>query len=183
MHTLAAGQLILEPLTVAHAEAMFEVLADTEIHRYLDHPAPPSVAYLREVYARLETRRSPDGSQVWLNWVIRLPGHPPLGYVQATVVAADTAWVAYALSCKYWGQGYGHAATRAMLEHLATEYGVKRYLATVEAENRRSIRLLERLGFHAATQLESDGHSLSETERLFVRRLVTGTESARAVPG
>jgi len=183
MQTLAAGQLVLEPLTVAHAEAMFEVLADAEIHRYLDHPPPPSVEHLRKVYARLETRSSPDGSQVWLNWVIRLPGHAPLGYVQATVVVAGTAWVAYALSSKHWGRGYGYAATGAMLEHLATEYGVARYLATVEAENRRSIRLLERLAFHAATPLESDAHSLSETERLFVRHLVPCTESGRACPG
>jgi ribosomal-protein-alanine N-acetyltransferase len=169
MQTLAAGQLVLEPLTVAHAAAMFEVLADAEIYRYLDHPPPPSLEHLRNVYAKLETRGSPDGSQVWLNWVIRLPGQPPVGYVQATVIAPGSAWVAYVLSSRQWGRGYAHTATRAMVEHLATAYGVGRYLATVEVENQRSIRLLERLAFRPATSHEANGHSLTETERLFVR--------------
>src|SRR5664279_3530467 len=126
MQTLAAGQLVLEPLTVAHAAAMFEVLADAEIYRYLDHPPPPSLEHLRNVYAKLETRGSPDGSQVWLNWVIRLPGQPPVGYVQATVIAPGSAWVGYVLSSRQWGRGYAHTATRAMVEHLATAYGVGR---------------------------------------------------------
>jgi ribosomal-protein-alanine N-acetyltransferase len=169
MQTLAAGQLVLEPLTAAHAEAMFEVLADADIHRYLDHPPPPSVEHLRSVYARLETRTSPDGGQGWLNWVIRPPGQPPVGFVQATVVSPSSAWVAFVLSRRHWGRGYAHMATQAMLEHLAEAYGVDRYLATVEAENQRSIRLLERLAFHPATSHEANGHSLSETERLFVR--------------
>ncbi len=98
--------------------------------------------------------RDPDGS---------LPG-----YVQATVTASGTAWVAYVLSPRHWGRGHAGIAVRAMVEHLETAYAVRRFLATVEAENRRSIRLLERLGFHATTTEELEGHDLSSTERLFV---------------
>lgn len=169
MQTIAAGSLVLEPLIVAHAEAMFELLSDPELHRYLDHPPPPSIEHLRGVYARLESRQSPDGRQRWLNWVLRSPAGPLLGYVQATVTRQDDAWVAYILSREHWGRGLAATAMRAMLEHLKTAYGVHRFLATVEANNLRSIRLLERLGFHPATTNELDGHSLSATERLFMR--------------
>ena len=169
MQTITTSQLVLEPLTVGHAEAMFEVVVDSEIYRYLDYPPPPSVEHLRNVYARLEARRSPDGNQIWLNWVVRPHGHSPVGYVQATIVSPGSAWIAYVLSSKYWGRGYAHRATHAMLEHLTTAYGVGRYLAAVEAENQRSIRLLERLAFRPATSHEAAGHTLSVTERLFVR--------------
>ncbi|MEO8524075.1 MAG: GNAT family N-acetyltransferase [Caldimonas sp.] len=168
METLAAGSLVLEPLVVAHAEAMFELLSDPEIHRYLDHPPPPSIGHLRGVYGRLESRQSPDGRQRWLNWVLRSPAGSLLGYVQATVTERADAWVAYILSRQHWGGGHAAAAMQAMLEHLKTANEVRRFLATVEAENLRSIRLLERLGFHPATALELDGQSLSESERLFV---------------
>jgi RimJ/RimL family protein N-acetyltransferase len=169
MQTITASQLVLEPLTVAHARAMFEVLADPEIYRYLDYPPPPSVEHLHDVYERLEARKSSDGKQVWLNWVILPPGHPPVGYVQATIVSGARAWIAYALSSKHWGRGYAHIATDAMLAHLTAAYGVGQFLATVEAANLRSIRLLQRLCFRTATTLEAKEQRLTPTERLFVR--------------
>ena len=167
MQALAAGELVLEPLVPDHAEAMFEVLSDPEL--YLDHPPPPSVEHLRDVYAGVESRLSPDGHQVWLNWVVRRPGQPLLGYVQATVLRDHTAWVGYVFSARHWGQGHATKAGRAILEHVARDYGVLRFLASVEAPNQRSIRLLERLGFHQAGGLEARAHALSDTERLFVK--------------
>ncbi|HET7866507.1 MAG TPA: GNAT family N-acetyltransferase [Burkholderiaceae bacterium] len=169
MQTITAADLVLEPLVVAHAPEMFEVLCDPLTHRYLDHPPPPSVDHLRAVYKQLETRKSPDGRQLWLNWVVRLPGQPPMGYVQATVVSRGRAWVAYLLASKHWGRGHAYAAMQAMLGHLGLACGVGLYMATVEAGNQRSIRLLQRLGFHAASAQEAEGHQLSATERLFLR--------------
>lgn len=169
MQALATPELVLEPLVAAHAEAMFEMLGDPALYRYLDEPAPPSVDQLRRLYTRLEARLSPDGSQVWLNWVVRRPGLPPLGYVQATVMLNYTAWVGYVFSAQHWGRGYATQAGRAMLEHLASGYGVQRFLASVEAANLRSIRLLQRLGFHEAAGQVLEAHELSSTERLFVR--------------
>ena len=168
MQTITTPELILEPLTVAHAEAMFEVVSDPEIYRYLDYPPPPSIEHVRNVYSQLETRKSPDGAETWLNWVVSPRGHSPVGYVQATVLPSGGAWVAYALSSRYWGRGYAHAATRAMLRHLAADYGVVRFLATVEFDNQRSIRLLERLEFRLASVTEGAEQDLTATERLYV---------------
>ena len=169
MRALATSDLVLEPLAVGHAEAMFDLLVDPALYAYLDYPPPPSLEHLRGLYARLQTRKSPDGRQRWLNWVVRPPGQPPLGYVQATVTAKKEAWVAYVFSSRHRGHGHATQATRAVIEHLAAGCGVTRYLATVEAQNQRSIRLLARLGFHAATEPELEGHELSPTERLFVK--------------
>ena len=169
MQALVAGELVLEPLLASHAEAMFEVLRDPQLYRYLDHPPPPSVEHLRAVYAGVEKRLSPDGSQVWLNWVVRRPGQSPIGYVQATVLPNHTAWVGYVFSMQHGGRGHATLAVQAMLEHLTLGVGVRCFLASVEAANLRSVRLLERLAFREALGQERAGHELSQSERLFVR--------------
>ena len=174
MPIIVTPELTLEPLLVSHAEEMFGLLDDEAIYTYLDYSAPPSVDHLRNVYARLEARRSPDGSDAWLNWVIRPRDQPLVGYVQATVESNRSAYVAYVLASRYWGHGYAERAMQAMLEHLASAYCVHRCVATVEVENQRSIRLLERLGFHLADEHELSGHHLSTSERLFVRRFGEG---------
>jgi [ribosomal protein S5]-alanine N-acetyltransferase len=173
MRALAAGNLVLEPLVAAHAEAMFEVLTEPELYRYLDYPPPPTVEHLVGVYARLEARKSPDRSEHWLNWIVSPLGQPPVGYVQATVTLSGVALIGYVFSKKHWGKGYATHAVQAMVEHLPMEHGVSRFLATVEAENAASIRLLARVGFRAATDVELESHELSQTERLFIRELRT----------
>ena len=167
MDTLMTARLLLEPLTRDHAAAMYEVLKDPELYAYLDYGPPPSLDHLRGVYEQLEAHVSPDGSELWLNWVVRPQGGAPVGFVQATVAGAE-AWVAYVLARGSWGSGYAGEATQAVIDHLRSACGVTRFLATTEADNGRSIRLLERLGFRAATQVESREHELSATERLFV---------------
>ena len=169
MQTIVTPTLTLEPLLASHAEAMFEVLSDQAIYEYLDYSPPASAEYLRGVYARLEALRSPDGSEAWLNWVIRPRDQPLAGYVQATVGSDRSAYVAYVLASRYWGRGYAQRAMQAMLGHLISTYNVDRYLATVEVENQRSICLLERLGFHLMASHDLHNHQLSTTERMFVR--------------
>src|SRR5207248_11438302 len=55
---------------------MFSVLGDPLIYTYLDFPPPPSLEHLSRVYAQLETRRSPDGTEEWLNWIVVRNCHP-----------------------------------------------------------------------------------------------------------
>ena len=167
MQVLRAGELVLEPLVVAHAEAMFAVLREPALYRYLDAPAPPSIDHLRSVYARQQGRRSPDGTQTWLNWVVRPDGADPIGFVQATITPARAAWVGFVFSSAHWGRGHAFAAMQAMLAHLDSAYSVTSCFATVEAGNLRSIRLLERLGFHADARPDPVGDQQSPTELLF----------------
>jgi [ribosomal protein S5]-alanine N-acetyltransferase len=169
METIVTPTLTLEPLLASHAEEMFGLLSDDKIYRYLDYAAPASTDYLRGVYQRLQSRRSPDARQRWLNWVIRPLEQPLAGYVQATVEPDRSAHVAYVLGSRYWGHGYAQRAVQAMLEHLVSAYSVDRFLATVEVDNQASIRLLERLGFHLIASHELNGRQLSTTERMFTR--------------
>ncbi|MBS0320383.1 MAG: GNAT family N-acetyltransferase, partial [Proteobacteria bacterium] len=137
MNELHARGITLVPQCAAHADAMFTVLADPAIYEFENAP-PTSLAALRARYTRLETRRSPDGTQRWLNWVIRLPDDVLAGYVQATVLASGDAYVAYELGSAHWRQGIASAAVEAVLAELAATYGVQRAHAVLKAANYRS---------------------------------------------
>lgn len=170
MPVLHAQGLVLEPLGAAHADELYAVLADPALYVHIGHPPPTSAAVLREVYRRLESRRSPDGREAWLNWVVRDAAcGAALGYVQATVLARGRAWVAYVLGRAHQGHGHAGRAVRAMMDHLRAAHGVHRFLASVERDNLRSIRLLERLAFRPATPIEAAAHRLDATEHLYLR--------------
>ena len=171
MQTLKAdGGIVLEPLTRAHAPALFVVLSDPALYDHLDYGPPPSLEHLQGVYERLETRRSPDGREGWLNWVIRPDGAEPAGTVQATVLGdSGAAWIGYVLGRAYWGRGIAHRAVAAMLAHLEEAHAVRRFQASVEQANAASIALLRRLSFELA---DADAHAaagMTPTERLYRR--------------
>jgi ribosomal-protein-alanine N-acetyltransferase len=126
---------------------MFLLLGDAALYVFENEP-PASIEWLRQRFSRLESRQSPDGSQRWLNWVIRLPTSELAGYVQATVHADGHAAIAYVLGSAYWGRGLAGRAVQAMLDELMERYQVRRFTAVFKRENMRSMRLLERLGFH-----------------------------------
>jgi RimJ/RimL family protein N-acetyltransferase len=149
MQTLVTARLRLEPLVAAHADALYPILADPRQLEFLDDPGPSSLEALRVGYRKLESRRSGDGTEWWLNWaLVPLVGSSSaIGFVQATVKPDQRAWVAYEVGSAWWGQGYATEATRAMVEHLIAHYRVTTLMASIDARNARSRRLVERLGF------------------------------------
>ena len=90
MRTLIATRCTLEPQVVAHAGEMFIVLSDPAIYEFENAP-PVSKEWLTDRFAKLESRTSSDGTEHWLNWVVRLPNGELAGYVQATVQNISTA--------------------------------------------------------------------------------------------
>ena len=166
-------RLTLEPQCAAHAEAMFALLGDPLIYLHENEP-PSSLPWLRERFAKLETRVSADGSERWLNWVARRRGGGLVGYVQATVQADGQAHVAYVLASTHWGQGLASEAVAAMADELAGQYGVHTLLAVFKRTNDRSRRLLERNGFAAAGPDDPMRATIDDDEDL-MRRVVAAT--------
>ena len=168
MRTVEAGPVVLEPQTAMHAAEMFQVLSDPAIYEFENEP-PQSLEWLRTRFAKLETRASADGHEQWLNWVIRLPTSELIGYVQATVHADGRAGIAYELTSSHWGRGLAYAAVDAMICELIARYGVRHLFAVHKRENRRSMRLLERLGFSIASPELSAVHPIEPDETLMWR--------------
>jgi ribosomal-protein-alanine N-acetyltransferase len=147
---------------------MFAVLADPAIYEFENAP-PPSPEWLAHRYELLESRGSGDGSELWLNWVVRLPGGALAGYVQATVLASKLSYVAYELHSRHWRQGIGSSALRAMAEELRVHYGVHTLVAVLKAANFRSAGLLRSLGFADAAPEQAAACGAEPDERVMVR--------------
>ncbi len=162
---LRGPRVVLVPQLATHADEMFIVLSDPAIYEHENAP-PASVEGLRERYGKLETRRSADGSELWLNWVLRAPGTELIGFVQATVYADRRAAIAYVLASRWWGQGLASEAVRTMMAALATEHGVHDFHAVLKKTNQRSVRLLQRLGFVLATGAEHEAAEVDPDEWL-----------------
>ncbi len=146
--SLANDRIRLEPLTAAHAGELFPLLADRQVYRFIPDTPPASVAALAERYRRLESRRSSDRSQQWLNWAIRrLEDGQCAGYLQATIHPGGTANFAFVLGSSFWGLGLARAAAVLALHTLFDDLGVVSVFATTDQQNVRSSGLLTRLGF------------------------------------
>lgn len=145
---LATQRLRLEPLTAAHADAMFVPLQDDAIYRWISAPVSSSVQALRERWARNESRVSPDGREAWLNWAVqRVSDGVYVGKIDVSIDEASTATnVGYIFFPAFWGQGLATEAVVAVVDHLIG-VGVTRLVATVTAGNAASARVLTKAGF------------------------------------
>jgi RimJ/RimL family protein N-acetyltransferase len=147
---LLGERVVLHPLGPEHADALFPILSDPQLWHYAPRPRSRTANEFRERFARLESRRSDDGLEHWLNWAVeKRDSGETIGFVQATVEATRaSASVAYIVGRAWWGHGLASDAVAAMLAHLE-RIGVREVSATVDSRNERSIRLIVRLGFCA----------------------------------
>jgi RimJ/RimL family protein N-acetyltransferase len=142
---ISTERLELVPLEREHTENLFSVLSDATLYEYTGDVPPASVAELRARYARLEARRSPDGAELWLNWVLSENATGmSIGWVQATVTAryTDVAWVVGTL---WQRRGYATEATRALIVWLRSA-GVKVVRARIHPMHTASQRVAANVG-------------------------------------
>lgn len=168
MNVLTTSGFRLEPLVSEHAKEMYVVLSDPAIYEFENAP-PESEAWLTDRYRRLESRKSPDGQALWLNWVIRLPSGELAGYVQATVLDSRVAHLAYELNSRYWRRGIGSAAVELMMRELSAEYSVRTFVAVLKVANYRSMALLRRLAFRLGDVGDAEKHGAGADECVMIR--------------
>lgn len=143
---LHTPRLRLEPLLAAHAEVLFGPFSDPALYRYLPTDPPASLDALRDRYRRLESRRSGDGSELWLNWV-GFSGAAPACLIEASVLPERVVQVAYFTFAPYQRQGYAREALEAVVGHLHKALSLTAARALLDTRNEASWRLLERVGF------------------------------------
>jgi RimJ/RimL family protein N-acetyltransferase len=160
---IATARLELVPVLREHANELFSVLSDPRLYEFTHEAPPGSVAELQARYSFLESRRSPDGTQAWLNWILfELATGSSIGYVQATVEArqADIAWV---VGTPWQRRGYATEAVAAMIVWLHGA-GVQVVRAKVHPLHIASQRVAAKAGL-ALTRETVDG------ENVWVRQL------------
>ncbi|MBI9113743.1 GNAT family N-acetyltransferase [Sanguibacter suaedae] len=139
------SSLDLEPLRVEHADEAAQAFDDVALHQYTGS-SPASAEELRSHYERQVVGRSPDGSQTWLNWMLRRLGTAELiGTVQATVTDDGTAEVAWIVSTDYQGSGYAREAAVALAAWLR-QHHVSGLMAHVHPDHTASAGVARAIG-------------------------------------
>jgi RimJ/RimL family protein N-acetyltransferase len=155
---LLSERLALEPLRVEHADEMAPLLDDPALHTFIGGK-PASLQELRTRYAQQVVGRPPDGSQRWLNWIVRRRDDgQAVGFVQATIseqtgdLTADVAWV---VAVSQQRSGYAREAAQLMTDWLRQQH-VHLVVAHVHPQHHASNAVARWIGL-TPTDTQVDG--------------------------
>lgn len=144
---LSTSRLLLRPLSVPDASALFGIYSDAEVMRYWSTPPWTSetqaLAFLERdaqgaaagQHLRLGIERQADGALIGQCTVFGI------------VPSCRRAEIGYSLARTAWGQGYAHEALRALVGYGFEALNLNRIEADIDPRNERSSRTLLRLGF------------------------------------
>ncbi|MBK9294800.1 MAG: GNAT family N-acetyltransferase [Oligoflexia bacterium] len=145
---LTTKRLVLEPVLESHAEEMFKLLSSPKLYDFIPQD-PPELEKLKESYKKWETRSSPDGSELWLNWIARLKTNGKLiGHFQAGFKDESEISVAYTIGVEFQRQGLAFEGLACVAEFLKNKLKGKIVKAFVDTRNFPSIELLKKLEFN-----------------------------------
>lgn len=139
---LVTERLILRKFTEEDREALYEILKDEEVNRFLPwFPAASLEAvetFLKEHY--LDSYKKESGYQ----YAICLKGeNRPVGYIGVSMEESHD--LGYSLRKEYWNQGIVTEAGRAVIEQ-ARKDGIPYLTATHDVKNPASGAVMEKLG-------------------------------------
>ena len=144
--SLSTERLRIEPLTADDADDLFPVLDDPALGRFTGELPPDDVEALRARFERWEQRRSPDGTELWLNWAVRLRADGrAIGVLQATVADGETA-IAWTIGTAFQRQGFATEAGRALLPWLRATIGDATIVAWIHPDHLASQAVARRIG-------------------------------------
>lgn len=139
---LITERLILRKFTEEDREALYEILKDEEVNRFLTwFPAASLTAaetFLKERY--LDSYKKESGYQ----YAICLKGeNHPVGYIGVSMEESHD--LGYGLRKEYWNQGIVTEAGRAVIERVRKD-GIPYLTATHDVKNPASGAVMEKLG-------------------------------------
>lgn len=138
-------RLLIRTLGEKDTEVFFGYRSHPQVGRYQGwHPV--SINEI-EVFIAKNLEIVPNTSGTWLQMAICLRDDQLIGDIGIHFLD-DPAQVeiGYTLSPAFQGRGYANEAVKAVMDYLFTDLHKHRISASVDPENIRSIRLLEKLG-------------------------------------
>jgi RimJ/RimL family protein N-acetyltransferase len=143
---LRTPRLTLRPTMVADAPRLAGILAEWDVTRMLS--AAPWPASEIETARWIATHPADRMAGLAYRFTI-LAGDEILGEADLDEIVGDTGDLGYWLSPRAWGKGYGAEAVGAVVGFAFEAVGLACVRAAYAADNPRSGRLLERLGFRS----------------------------------
>jgi RimJ/RimL family protein N-acetyltransferase len=144
---LETGRLALREWRVEDAEALYALMGDPEVMRYVDAGRPwEGVGRVREWIEKLNVSYRTRG---FSRWAVVERG---AGLVVGSCGFAPLPWsgeidFGYMFRRDRWGRGYASEITPAVLRHGFERYSFAEVVASIAPENGASRRVLEKMGF------------------------------------
>jgi RimJ/RimL family protein N-acetyltransferase len=162
--TLRTERLLLEPYVPGDEEDFVALFQDTRVSRWMGD-GPASEAADRSLFERIFTKVY--AQDLFDVWAVRRDG---LLVGHAEIKPTDAVGgheIIYALAPTAWGVGLGTELAEVIVAYGFGPLGLTRVYATVAAQNKASLTLLDRIGFEHVRDIEEDHGS---TTRVLVRR-------------
>jgi [ribosomal protein S5]-alanine N-acetyltransferase len=154
--TLTGSRIVLRRPVAGDAKAIHACCSDPDVVRYMDWPLQTEFQKTEDHMAGWDARWT-SGEE--FQWVIALANDPFVCGTIACRVRDHAADFGYFTNKSYWGRGIAFDAATMLMTWLKQQPGILRIWATVDFENDRSIRLLQKLG------LEHEGTLRMATRR------------------
>jgi RimJ/RimL family protein N-acetyltransferase len=153
---LETARLRLRRPRIEDAEAAFDTYAsDESITRYLTWTAHTSAAQTSEYFQQtIDAWDLRMGHRVWL--IERKEDHLLIGTIGCTV-HFHRVEVGFALGSRFWGHGYMPEALQRVCEAAFEDTRISRVQALCDKENRRSSRVMEKVGMELEGTLRGYG--------------------------
>ena len=148
MPRLETERLVLRPFRDSDLPSFLGYRSDPEVARYQSWDLPYGVDQAAAVIAEMKVR-TPGVPGEWFQIAIELePTGEHIGDCAFHIPREDPgqAEIGFTLSRAHQGRGYATEAVECLLGHLFETLDLRRVVATCDARNAPSSRLLERLG-------------------------------------
>jgi RimJ/RimL family protein N-acetyltransferase len=143
---LSTSRLTLDPITIEHAEPLHELLGDRELYHFMPFKEL-SFEERKNLCERWSIGRSPNGDEIWLNWIAKETNSgQAIGHFQAGISAERIATIAYVVATKFQRQGFALEALTVILIHLREVMQVREVKAWSDTRNIASHSLADKLG-------------------------------------
>jgi RimJ/RimL family protein N-acetyltransferase len=144
--TLHTGRLVLRPWRDADLEPFARMVADPRVQEHF-----PSVNTREEAEAMAARIRQGFGDWGFGLWAVETPELPFAGYVGLSRPTFDAHFtpcveVGWRLAAEAWGRGYASEGARAAVRHGFDVAGLEEIVSFTVPQNRRSRRVMEKLG-------------------------------------
>jgi RimJ/RimL family protein N-acetyltransferase len=139
--TLNTDKVVLRPIAVSDAPALFAVHSDPETHRFWSGPAHTSE---EETARNVEATLKREDVQVW---AITTDGGIALGRTGLIHLREGVGEIGIILRRDLQGQGLASAALALVIDYAFGDVGLHRLTADIDPDNVGSLNLFLRAGF------------------------------------
>lgn len=142
---IKTDRLVIRILEMKDKDDFFRYRSMPEIYKYQSW-RPKHIDEIEE-FINENLLISPNTINTWLQLAVCLIDGQIIGDIGIHFLEDDQIEIGYTLSPEYHGNGYAYEAVKAVIHYAFYELKKHRIAASVDPENLRSIKLLEKIGF------------------------------------